>query len=232
MKYMMFVAVDPAGEPTDESPDAWAEHWTARGVRIEGMPLRPVAEAKTIRARGDRVLVADGPFAERAEWIAGFDLLEVADLDEAIAVARSHPMAVAGRIELRPLEPLELGAGTENPPHRGDAPVSRFLAFFRADPSAPAYTPEPAAVAEWVRDGIASGRYAGGEHLRPIADATLVRVRDGELHVSDGGYADVLEWVAGVAFIDGEWSQAVDYVGRSPMARSGVAELREFWTEM
>lgn len=231
MKYVLFIATDPAGEPADGYPDAWVEKWNGRGVRLEGMPLKPVEETRTVRARGDRVLVTDGPFAETAEWIAGYDLLEAADLDEAIEVAASHPMAAGGRIEIRPVEPLDLGPGTGNVPHEGDAPASRFLGILRTDPSAPAFTPEPAAVADWIRDGLASGRYLGGEHLRPVQDATLVRRRQGELLITDGGYTDVPEWVQGIVFIDGTREEAVDYLARCPMARSGLAELREFWTD-
>ncbi|MDQ0777427.1 hypothetical protein QF026_005893 [Streptomyces aurantiacus] len=231
MRYMLFVATDPAGESTDENPEAWVERWSESGVRIEGMPLKPVTEARTVRVRGDRVLVTDGPFAETTEWIAGYDLVEAADLDEAIEVAASHPMATGGRIEIRPVEALDLGRGTDNVPHEGDAPAARFLGILRTDPSAPSYTPDPASVAEWVREGLASGRYLGGEHLSPVQDATLVRRRGGELLITDGAYTDVPEWVTGVVFIDGEWDEAIDYLSRCPMARSGLAELREFWTD-
>ena len=64
--------------------------------------LAPPAAATTIRVRDGELLVSDGPFAETKEVIAGYDLLECADLDEAIEVARTHPMARAGRLELRP----------------------------------------------------------------------------------------------------------------------------------
>jgi hypothetical protein len=47
-------------------------------------------------------MVADGPFAETKEQIAGFDILECADLDEAIEVAAQHPVARFGTIEVRP----------------------------------------------------------------------------------------------------------------------------------
>jgi hypothetical protein len=231
MRYMLFVATDPAGESTDENSEAWVERWNESGVRIEGMPLKPVTEARTVRVRGDRVLVTDGPFAETTEWIAGYDLVEAADLDEAIEVAASHPMATGGRIEIRPVEALDLGRGTDNVPHKGDAPAARFLGILRTDPSAPSYTPDPASVAEWVREGLASGRYLGGQHLSPVQDATLVRRRGGELLITDGAYTDVPEWVTGVVFIDGEWDEAIDYLSRCPMARSGIAELREFWTD-
>jgi len=46
-----------------------------------------------VRKREGKVLVTDGPFAETREWIAGFDIFECADLDEAIAVAADHEMA-------------------------------------------------------------------------------------------------------------------------------------------
>jgi hypothetical protein len=59
-----------------------------------------------VASRGDSASVdvrARGPFAETKEVIVGFDLLDCADLDEAFEVARSHPMARVGRIEIRPL---------------------------------------------------------------------------------------------------------------------------------
>ncbi|MEU5417342.1 YciI family protein [Streptomyces clavifer] len=231
MKYVLFVATDPAGEPTDENPQAWVERWNDRGVRVEGMPLKPAAETKTVRVRGDQVLITDGPFAETTEWIAGYDLIEAADFDEAVEAASSHPMATGGRIEIRPVEPLDLGPDMGNAPHEGDAPASRFLGIIRTDPSAPPCPPESAALAEWVRDGVASGRYLGGEHLRPVEDATLVRRRGGELLLTGGAYTDVPEWVSGIVFIDGDWQQAINYLSRCPMVRSGIAELREFWRD-
>jgi hypothetical protein len=73
-----------------------------RGVRLQGDRLRPVSDATTVRVRDDEVLMTDGPFAETKEQIAGYDILECADLDEAIEVAARHPMARYGAIEVRP----------------------------------------------------------------------------------------------------------------------------------
>ena len=104
MKYMMFVCTDTEPE-TDESqvPDihAWVAENDANGRRVEGSVLAPPTSATTVRVRGGELLVADGPFAETKEVIVGFDILECADLDEAIEVVRRHPMAYGGRIELR-----------------------------------------------------------------------------------------------------------------------------------
>jgi len=55
-----------------------------------------------VRVRSGEVLVADGPFAETKEQIGGLDLVECADLDEAIEVASKHPVARFGSIEVRP----------------------------------------------------------------------------------------------------------------------------------
>jgi hypothetical protein len=74
----------------------------ARGVRVLGNRLRPVSDATTVTAHAGEVVVADGPFAETKEQIAGFDVLECADLDEAIEVASRHPAARFGTLELRP----------------------------------------------------------------------------------------------------------------------------------
>lgn len=79
----------------------------AAGQRVLGERLAPPSGATTVRVRGGELLLTDGPFAETKEVIVGFDILECADLDEAIEVARAHPMAYAGRIELRPFDPLD-----------------------------------------------------------------------------------------------------------------------------
>jgi hypothetical protein len=105
MKYMMFVCTDtePDTDPTPE-PDieAWVADNDAGGRRLDGNVLSPPAAATTVRVRDGELLVSDGPFAETKEVIVGYDLLECADLDEAIEVARAHPMARSGRLELRP----------------------------------------------------------------------------------------------------------------------------------
>src|ERR1044072_6185005 len=109
MKYMMFVCDDTEPE-TDETlvPDIepWVTENDATGRRVAGNVLAPPSAATTVRVRGGEVLLTDGPFTETKEVIVGFDILECADLDEAIAVAAAHPMAYAGRMELRPYADL------------------------------------------------------------------------------------------------------------------------------
>ena len=109
MRYMMFVCTDTEPD-TDPSPEpdieAWVAENDAKGRRIDGYVLAPTSAATTVRVRNGELLVTDGPFAETKEVIVGYDLLECADLDEAIEVARTHVMARRGRLELRPYADL------------------------------------------------------------------------------------------------------------------------------
>jgi hypothetical protein len=111
MRYLMLVCGDPAVELLDEeraaigpATQAWVDEMDGRGVRVLGQELAPVADATTIRVRGGEIVVADGPFAEAKEQIGGFDILECADLDEAMEVAAKHPVARFGSLELRPFK--------------------------------------------------------------------------------------------------------------------------------
>lgn len=83
----------------------------AADTTIDGERIEPREKAKTVRVRNGQLLVTDGPFTEAKEWIAGYDLLNCAAMDEAIAIAAEHTMARGGRIEARVVEgdivPLE-----------------------------------------------------------------------------------------------------------------------------
>jgi hypothetical protein len=106
MRYMLMVCHDESFSPTETigaETEAWVEEMERRGVRKDGGILRPAEDATTVRVRGEEVLLSDGPFAETKEWIAGYDIVECADLDEAIEVASRHPVARFGSIEVRPL---------------------------------------------------------------------------------------------------------------------------------
>jgi hypothetical protein len=104
MKYMMFVVTDSQRDTvSDESDvDIWVNELDASGKRVIGEVLQAPTESRVVRVRDGKRYVTDGPFAETKEWICGFDILEVEDLDEAIEIASRHPMARNGQLELRP----------------------------------------------------------------------------------------------------------------------------------
>jgi hypothetical protein len=111
IRYVMLVCTDPAVDPREfariEPVDPWVAEMNGRGVRLYGSELEPPGSARTVRVREKHAIVTDGPFAETKEQIAGFDVLECADLDEAIEVACRHPMARLGILEVRPFWPFE-----------------------------------------------------------------------------------------------------------------------------
>jgi len=110
VKYLMFVCTDTEPD-TDKANEPDIDEWVAtndaNGRRKQGHVLAPTSAATTVRVRDGRLLVSDGPFTETKEVIVGYDLIECADLDEAIEVARTHPMARGGRIEIRPFADFE-----------------------------------------------------------------------------------------------------------------------------
>ncbi len=109
MTYLMLICVAEDVQLTPEqsaamgpATESWVAEMDGRGVRREGMPLRPVREAATVRVRYGEVLVSDGPFAETKEQVAGLNVLACASLEQAVEVAARHPTARIGTIEVRP----------------------------------------------------------------------------------------------------------------------------------
>lgn len=110
MRYALLVCIDE--DSTDDSEEAVAQRYAefmgfqdemqARGVLVSRERLQPTALATTVRVRDEGLVVADGPFAETKEQIAGFYIIECEDLDEAIEIASRNPGARHGTIEVRP----------------------------------------------------------------------------------------------------------------------------------
>jgi hypothetical protein len=114
VKFMMIHYIDQSVLQFDENGEeiedleetrireAWDKEMKERGILVGGGELHPPETTKTLRVRGGEVLVTDGPFTETKEQIAGYAVLECADLDEAIEVSSRHPTGSYGTFELRP----------------------------------------------------------------------------------------------------------------------------------
>ena len=83
-----------------------ADELRADGKLLASQQLEPAATAKTVRVREGRMRVVDGPFAETKELLAGFNLIEAADMDEAVRIASEFPWTETGSIEVRPVRDL------------------------------------------------------------------------------------------------------------------------------
>lgn len=86
---------------TDNECMAYDQALRNAGRCLASEALQPVQTAATVRVRNGKVFVRDGPFTETKEHLAGFYLIDAADLDDAVQVASQIPPARVGSIEVR-----------------------------------------------------------------------------------------------------------------------------------
>jgi hypothetical protein len=111
MRYSLLVLSEEATEATigEEAMawgraafDAYAKSLDAAGVLISADILQPVAASTTVSVRDGALTVQDGPFADTKEKLNGTFVIQVPDLDAAIAWAEKCPGAQYGAVEIRP----------------------------------------------------------------------------------------------------------------------------------
>ena len=122
MQYVLTIYEDESGY-ADVTPEQGAEIMAAYNAFGEkhadvikgGDGLQPTTTATSVRVRDGERLVTDGPFTETKEALGGYYVVEVANLDEAIAVAAEIPGARTGTVEVRPVMDYDAvaGAGAE-----------------------------------------------------------------------------------------------------------------------
>lgn len=114
MKYLCLVYCDEStlhtlpDSPEDAECKAYGEAVQISGHLLAAEALEPVRTATTVRVRGGKVSITDGPFAETKEQLAGFYLVEAGNLDQAIDMAAKIPPARVGSIEVRPVRTLKV----------------------------------------------------------------------------------------------------------------------------
>jgi hypothetical protein len=110
MKYLclVYLETDKLRAVADSECHAFSESLGASGRKISAEALQPVETATTVRVRNGKVSITDGPFSETKEQLAGFYLIDAADIDEAIRYAQQIPPARVGSIEVRPVRQLDV----------------------------------------------------------------------------------------------------------------------------
>ena len=114
MKYMLLINVDPSKGPPDPAEGrkitdeymAFTTDIVDSGEMVHGEALQGTDTATTVRLRGGKVSSTDGPFAETKEYLGGFYLVDVKDLDRAIELAARIPDARTGTVEVRPVREM------------------------------------------------------------------------------------------------------------------------------
>src|SRR5258707_1542717 len=113
MKYLCLVYGEEKeiGAMTDDECMAYDKALRNAGRCLASEALQPVHTATTVRVRDGKVAIRDGPFTETKECLAGFYLIEAADLNEAVQFASQIPPARVGSIEVRPIRELTSTSG-------------------------------------------------------------------------------------------------------------------------
>ena len=99
------------GAMTDDECMAFDQELRNDGRCVASEALQPVHTARTVRVRRGKMSITDGPFTETKEILAGFYLVEAADMNDAIQIASKIPPAQVGSIEIRPVRELTSTTG-------------------------------------------------------------------------------------------------------------------------
>jgi hypothetical protein len=115
MQYLLLIYIDPAlmAELPAEGFNAemrqcltHADQLVQQGTLTGFQQLQPPAQARSMRVRGGKTTIVDGPFAETKEVLAGYNLIEADSMEEALRIAGEFPWTRYGCIEVRPVADL------------------------------------------------------------------------------------------------------------------------------
>lgn len=113
MKYMLLIYSNEADWTEEEREGCMidstqlCQELATKGQFLAASPLQSVAMATSVTLRGGERMVTDGPFAETHEQLGGYFLVDMPNLDEAIALASRIPSAKKGTVEIRPIHELD-----------------------------------------------------------------------------------------------------------------------------
>jgi hypothetical protein len=213
---------------------AYAEEMDRRGLWRLGRELDFPETAVTVRVRDGETLVTDGPFAETKEFIAGFDVLDCVDLDEAIEVEAKNPVARFHPFELRPFpDGLRLGPGAPAFGQSDDSAGSPYLLTgwvgeTQAESDDEAVRQECDA---WRQELGARGILVLGNALGGPETARTMRPDHGEMRLADGPFLDTTEFIASVDVVScADRQQAIELAAGHPLARHQAIDVRPFYS--
>jgi hypothetical protein len=235
MQYLVLLGGDEARGPVPGTPE-WDEDMVgyerfdevAGDAILAGEALEPAATSITVRRdEGGAPAVTAGPFAETVEVLGGLYVLEADTLDDAIALAREIPAAGGyGWVAIRPMVMWEAPPDGATP---GEG--TRYVAFIYGDET----EADRPGTAAWDAGATEHGHFVaragdrllGAGAVHPVDSTTTVRVRDGELLVTDGPYSEAAEVTGGFYLISAATGdEAVALAAAIPVGRGGAVELR------
>jgi hypothetical protein len=240
MKYVAFVGTEghmPAEAVEEMNRDfpGYLEEMGPRGVRLYGRELDDRDRAVTVRVRDGETLVTDGPFAETKEFVGCFDLLDCADLDEAIEVQGKSPVARFLPFEIRPFrgEPRVVKPRAAAFASEDDSAGLPYLLTVWVSQAPTVPLDEQAVLDEadaWRQELDDRGAYIFGGALCGLEAATTLRVRDGETRLTDGSFLATEEYIGSIDVVScGDRQRAMEVAASHPFARYHAVEALPFY---
>jgi hypothetical protein len=218
---------------TEHDIDMLNEEMEAKRIRLFAGGLRPAREAKSLRTQPNgKVLMTDGPFLETKEHVGGFWILEVADMDEALAWARKAVVACRAPVEVRALFPSDLTALLARKALKEG--MTQYLAA--------GHLPEnfdPSSVSEAMMHDMGALNeemeakgvtvFAGG--LLPASEAKSLRAQPGgKVLITDGPYLETKEHVGGLSILlAADMDEALAWARKGAVAGRASCEVRAFF---
>lgn len=225
---------DPSSE--DEAMvrdiDALNAEMIAAGVRLFAGGLQDVSKAKSLHAQANgEVLVTDGPYMDTKEHVAGFWLLETADMDQALTWARKAVFACRAPVEVRAFF-------RNDDSGRLRSTIKQGKTLYMATIQLPDNFVPPSDYEAMARDIDALNEemeaagvmiFAGGLH--PASSAKSLRAQpNGEVLITDGPYMDTKEHVGGVSLLEAnDMDEALSWARRGAVACRASGEVRAFF---
>jgi len=206
----------------------------ASGAIVAGVALEQRSTARTVCHVGDSVEVVARTFAETDETLGGLYVLEAVSMEGALAMARHLPVAIYGTVEVRPLGQWFDRSTTMSGLSHGASPgPARYLATIHGPESTTVGAGAVNGADSPDNDPAAHQRFAhaatdliiAGGALHPSPSAATIRVRDGALQISEGGFPATD--TARALYIMGGTSEAViEMATHIPVVAGGGVELR------
>jgi hypothetical protein len=190
--------------------------------------LHEPTSATTLRRNGTEVVLIDGPSGESADPVVAFEEIEVDAFDDALRRAARLPAAAAGSVEVR-----RVAEGPDDgvPPATPTAGTRRyvFLHVLPMEPPADAADAPARTLTDWLSSPLTGRTVLAGDRLMDGSPSTaaVVRVRDGEVQVSEGLPADRTEEIAGYDLVLArDLDEAIEVARPHPTLTMGVVEIR------
>jgi hypothetical protein len=233
----------------------YTEELVKAGVRLDGARLQPSSQGARVRYAKGKCTVLDGPFTETKELIAGFSMIEVKSLEEAIEWAKRIPFP-DGEVEVRPLfeltdfpvDPAEQSGDRRDkecsfaPPQPRRPGTIRYMGILKGDKNTEAgIMPNEkflAAMGAFTEEAVKAGVFLSGEGLQPSSKGARIRYSGSKRTVTDGPFIETKELIAGYAILQFtskaeaiEWTKRfveVDAPGRLGGECECECEIRPF----